>query len=128
MDWGVANGTATVVALADGSASIYLSSGGGYLGGHAQESIRSAAQLAVKLAATAQNQMKPAGTDFPLPGQGQVILYVHSDAGLLTASVPQQDLQSNRYPLSQLANAMQNVITQYRLHQQGHGAPEQKVN
>src|SRR6516225_870477 len=30
MDWGVPNGTATVMALSDGSASIYLSGGGGY--------------------------------------------------------------------------------------------------
>lgn len=33
MDWGVSEGSATVVALSDGHASIYLSSGGGYLGG-----------------------------------------------------------------------------------------------
>ena len=30
MDWGVDNGTATIVAFSDGNASIYLSSGGGF--------------------------------------------------------------------------------------------------
>ena len=33
MDWHLEKGTATVVAAADGSASLYLSSGGGYVGG-----------------------------------------------------------------------------------------------
>src|SRR5258706_9121922 len=33
MDWGVTNGTAPVVAISDGTASIYLSSGGGSIGG-----------------------------------------------------------------------------------------------
>jgi hypothetical protein len=33
MDWGVKNGTATIVAMSDGSASVYFSSGGGYIGG-----------------------------------------------------------------------------------------------
>lgn len=50
MDWGVRDHTATVVAMSDGSASVYLSSGGGYLGGIGQESIRKAAQNAVEVA------------------------------------------------------------------------------
>ena len=33
MDWNVTNGTATVLAGAEGTASIYLSSGGGFIGG-----------------------------------------------------------------------------------------------
>ena len=33
MDWGVSSGTASVVAMADGTATIYFSSGGGYLAG-----------------------------------------------------------------------------------------------
>lgn len=44
MDWGVTNGTATVVAISDGTASIYLSSGGGSIGG-GQAMTRSAKPL-----------------------------------------------------------------------------------
>jgi hypothetical protein len=33
MDWFVGKGTATVVAIVDGTASVYLSSGGGFIGG-----------------------------------------------------------------------------------------------
>jgi hypothetical protein len=40
MDWGVTEGTATAVAFSDGTASVYLSSGGGFIGGASHESIR----------------------------------------------------------------------------------------
>src|SRR4029077_10438111 len=33
MDWSLGSGTATVVAISDGTASVYLSSGGGSIGG-----------------------------------------------------------------------------------------------
>jgi hypothetical protein len=52
MDWGINNGTATVVAMSDGSASVYLSSGGGYIGGKGQEPIRLATEKAVEVART----------------------------------------------------------------------------
>src|SRR4051812_47928164 len=54
METGFPEGSFTLVALSDGNASIYLSSGGGYLGGGAHETIRKAAQAMVALAATFQ--------------------------------------------------------------------------
>lgn len=55
MDFHVDHGTATVVASADGSASLYLSSGGGFLGGSQRfPAIRDAALHAVALAAALQ--------------------------------------------------------------------------
>ncbi|HEX6495514.1 MAG TPA: hypothetical protein VF018_08530, partial [Acidobacteriaceae bacterium] len=51
MDWNVSNGTATVLAAADGTASVYLSSGGGFLGGGQKyPTIRDAALRAIHLA------------------------------------------------------------------------------
>src|SRR5512146_322436 len=61
MDWGVPGGTATVMALTDGSASIYLSSGGGYLGGQNQESVRTAALHAIEIAREFASQMQRTG-------------------------------------------------------------------
>ena len=71
MDWGIQSGTVTVVAMSDGSASIYLSSGGGSLGGIGQEAIRNAAKHAVGLASSVQRQMKETKT-FPLPQTGRL--------------------------------------------------------
>jgi hypothetical protein len=115
MDWGVMNGTATVVAIADGTASIYLSSGGGSIGGgQSHDSIRKAAQKMVSVAAEFQPQM-PATDTYPLPQSGQVTFYVLTDAGVFTASAPQEDLSSHRHPLGKLGDAAQEIITQYRL-------------
>lgn len=114
MDWGVPNGTATVMALSDGSASIYMSGGGGFLGGQKQESVRAAAHLAVETAAEFQPQMK-ATTDYVLPASGEVIFYVLTDSGVFTASDKEEELRKPGHPLLKLGNVMQNVITQYRI-------------
>lgn len=115
MDWGVTNGTATIVAISDGTASIYLSSGGGSIGGgQSHDSIRKAAQKMVSIAAAFQPQMRATDT-YPLPQQGQVTFYVLTDAGVFTATAPQEELSSHRNPLSKLGDAAQDIIAQYRL-------------
>jgi hypothetical protein len=80
MDWGIRQGTATVVALSDGSASVYLSSGSGFIGGEGHEAIRKAAQRMVSTARETQAQMK-ATTTYPLPKEGEVVFYSLTDSG-----------------------------------------------
>ncbi len=117
MDWGVTNGTATVVALSDGSASAYLSSGGGFIGGIGQEPIRKAAQNAVVVAREFKARMT-ATTAYPLPARGQVTLYALTDSGVFTAKGLQEDMSTRRDPFSKLGDAMQAIITEYRLWEQ----------
>jgi hypothetical protein len=114
MEIGFPEGSATIVALVDGSASIYLSSGGGSIGGGAHESIRKAAIGMVNLAAKYLPRMA-ATKEFPLPKNGQTIFYVLTDAGTFTASAPENDLGENHHFLSLLFYAGQEIITQYRL-------------
>jgi hypothetical protein len=115
MDWGVAEGSATVVAIADGTASIYLSSGGGSIGGgQSHESIRQAAMRAVSVAAEVQPEMRPV-TSYPLPSAGEVVFYVLTDAGVFSASASEKELGGHRHRLSKLGDAMQEIITQYRV-------------
>jgi len=86
MDWGIAAGTATVVAVTDGTASVYLSSGGGFIGGgQSHDSIRSAAKRTVELAGELQPLMRLT-TTYPLPQRGYVTFYVLTDAGVFTAT------------------------------------------
>ncbi len=125
MDWGMGSGTVTVLALSDGSASIYLSSGGGSLGGIGQEPIRNAAKKAVTLAAEVQSQMKPVSA-FPLPATGQVQFYVLTDAGVYAAGASESDLQTGRSPFSKLGDGMQGVITEYRIFQERSQGPHSK--
>ena len=119
MDWGVTNGTASVLALSDGHASVYLSSGGGYLGGaESHDSVRTAAKQMI--AAAIQIQPRTHITkEFPLPRKGEVVFYLLTDDGVFTANAMQRDLSTHSDPLSNLGDAAQNVITQYRLIQPG---------
>ena len=114
MDWGMQRGTATVVATADGSASVYFSNGGGYIGGKGQEPIRAAAQNAVEVAHTIQLPAQPT-TTYPLPEEHGVFFYLLTDAGVFMFRASDQDMNSHGHPLRKLGDAMQGIITQYRL-------------
>jgi len=114
MDSGLTEGTSTVVAFSDGNASVYLSSGGGFIDGSSHETIRKAAQKMVAIAADFQPKAL-ATTTCPLPRHAQVIFYFLTDAGVFTANAPEEELSSHRHPLSKLGDAGQNIITQYRL-------------
>ena len=114
MDWVVSAATATIVAFSDGSASVYFSSGGGLLGGQAYESIRHAARQAVAVAAEFQPHMQLT-TDFPLPQPGIVVFYLLTDSSVFTSSTFESALKTHSHALSKLGDAMQAIITAYRL-------------
>jgi len=114
METGFPEGSFTLVALSDGNASIYLSSGGGSIGGGGHETIRRAAQAMVTLAAKFQPQAT-ATKEFPLPKNGQTIFYLLTDSGAFTTSASEQDLGEERHPWSPLFHAGHEVIGQYRL-------------
>jgi len=114
MDWGVEKGTVTVVALSDGSASVYFSTGGGLIGGGGQEPIRKAAKKAVEVARAVQVSTR-AATAFPLPQRGGVTFYLLTDNDAFTANTTEAELSAGSHPFRELGDAMQGVITQYRL-------------
>jgi hypothetical protein len=115
MDWYLTSSRASVVAVFDGSASIYLGNGGGFLGG-AQESIaiRTAAVQAVKVAELALANFQPVQAA-DLPDRGNVYFYARTESGLLRAVASEKHLSDATDPMTPLGTAMQNIITQYRL-------------
>jgi len=119
MDWPVSSqATATVAAFADGTASIYLSNGGGFLGGgQAHESIRNSAVNTLEIADELKSFMHPT-TTFPLPARGEVIFYVRTDSAVLTATAKEDDLRTHSNPLYRLGDSAQAIVTDYRLEQQ----------
>ncbi len=115
MDWAVARQVATVVATSDGSASIYYSSGGGSIGGgYARSAIRDAALHAVSTASKLMSATQLTD-EFPLPERGGVNFYIVTDKGVRMARASVELLSTNRHPLSELGNAMQSIITEYRM-------------
>ncbi|MGC3980133.1 MAG: hypothetical protein QM808_02615 [Steroidobacteraceae bacterium] len=120
MDIGADEGfTITTVAYEDGTASIYLSNGGGFIGGgQRHEAIRNAAYVMLKAAEQTLTNMT-AVKAHPLPGAGKTSFYVVTDAGTYLATAATKDIEAgSQHPLYQLYVAGQDVITQYRISQQ----------
>lgn len=115
MDWHLDHRTVTAMAAADGNASLYLSTGGGFLGGSPRyPTIRAAALHAVALANGLLSLFEPTTTS-ALPSLGDVTFYVTTNAGLHVAVASQTRLRSGTDPLAGLGGAMQKIVTEYRL-------------
>jgi hypothetical protein len=109
MEWETPNGTGTLLVLSDRSASVYFSNGSGYLGSESQ-AIRQAAESTVNVAGELRAQMHQT-TTYPLPQRGEVVFYLLTDGGVYTASGSDEDLKSNRLPLSRLRNTATGLAT-----------------
>ena len=114
METGFPEGTATLVSMLDGSASLYFSGGGGVIGGSGHESVRRVATAFVRLAGQQQACMAVTRT-FPLPRDGRTVFYVLTDSGVFSAEADESALGEQRHALSPLFYAGQDVITQLRL-------------
>jgi hypothetical protein len=114
METGYPEGAATLVAVADGTTSLYLSSGGGVIGagGHAAvaEASRRWRDAAVDLLPALAPVEEP-----PTPGDGITQFVAVTPGGLRGAAEREQELGGGRHPLSPLFYAGQDVITQIRL-------------
>jgi hypothetical protein len=114
METGYPEGTATLLSLSDGSASLYFSGGGGVIGGSGHESVRRVATAFVRMAGEQQPSMSPT-TTFPLPRADRTVFYVLTDSGVFTTEAEERALGEERHGLSPLFYAGQDVITQLRL-------------
>jgi hypothetical protein len=104
---------ATVVAVADRSASVYWVNVGGRLGGQSRETLGNAALKMVKIAGELQPQMQLT-KNFPLPHRGGVIFYAVTYAGVFTATATQEEMRMHRGAFAKLGDAMQEIISAYK--------------
>jgi hypothetical protein len=81
MERGYAKGVATVVALGDGTASLWLSNGGSVTGGKGYAPAHDAAQRLCALAADSLGATASV-SEFPRPGAGRVRFYVLTAEGV----------------------------------------------
>ncbi len=114
MDWHVTAGTVTVMAAADGTASLYLSSGGGFIGGGESKPILHEAALHAIQLANGLVAKANAVDSSPLPREGVVYFYFNTHAGLRRAEAAEADLKSGTSEFSKLGGAMQAIVTGYR--------------
>jgi hypothetical protein len=114
MELGLRKGTATMLALADGTTSLYLSTGGGVIGGQGHESVRKANAALIATANELRENLQPV-TSLPVPEPGHTIFYARTDACVLSAGGQDRDLSDKSHPLSRLFHAGHAVLTELRL-------------
>jgi len=113
METGYDHAVVTLVAIADGSASIYFSTGGGLHGGVAHDAKRGAAVDLVDIAGDFAGEMDTV-TEFPQPDAGDVVFYVLTPAASYSVSDSEQSMGLGQSPFTPLFFAGQRLITEYR--------------
>ena len=117
METGDPEGTVTLLALLDGTVSLYFSIGGGFIGAGAHESVRREAFEFIGMAERYLDQLMSAQT-FPLPAEGRVQFYVLTFDGPLTVEADEQQVGEGQHKLSTLFYAGHDVITAIRQQQE----------
>jgi hypothetical protein len=113
IDWPLGEHTATIVAMADGNASLYTTSTFGIMGGISHESVRNAATALVKAAQTYYEQATPT-KDYLYPPSDRVRFYLLGFEGVRVIDADADALEKGRDKHVDLWAAGQNVVTELR--------------
>jgi len=114
MELGYAEAVATLAVFADGSASLYISTGGGVIGAGEHKPVREEAEKLLSVTETHVADFERAD-ETPYPKPGRVRFYVRTFQTMLTAEADEQDLGKLRHKLGPVFHAGHAVITQMRL-------------
>ena len=126
METGLEGGAVySLAVIADGSTSLYFSTGGGIIGSGQQPNVRMASKSMLEVASKYQVHMKPTSTT-PLPKPGQVQFFLLTSKGTLVYSADEQQLGNNRDRFADLFHAGHTVIGQVRLAQEARAKEQVK--
>jgi hypothetical protein len=115
METGYAEAVATLVAVSDGTVSLYFSNGGGIIGAGEHEVVRGVADSFLADAASYTARASPTA-EFPLPSRGRVRFYLVTPGGVYTADALEGDLGAERHAFSPLFFRGHELITAIREH------------
>ena len=109
METGYSEGSFTLVALRDGSVSLYFANGGGMIGIGQHETPR---KIAGELLALAPEYLSETTltTTYPVPSAGLTKFYFLTFDGIRTVEGKEEDMGYNRHPLSPLFHKAHDVI------------------
>ena len=116
MESGLSQAAATLVGVADGTTSLYYSTGGGMIGAGSRRDVAIATGRWLQTCGGLLEQLSPVA-DPPLPSEGMVQFVAVTPGGLRGAVAPAGELAERRHALSPLFYAGNDVITQVRLTQ-----------
>ena len=113
METGYDEAAVTVLAAADGSASMYFSNGGGLIGAGEYEQVREV--VFETLSEVQKHEALLSQTDaYPLPAPGRTRFYVVTDQGVLTAEASEDLLGNEKHELSPLFHQVHKLIAYMR--------------
>jgi hypothetical protein len=114
MDWGIDDATATVVAYQTGDASMYVSSGGGVIGGGKHQNVNDAAKSFVTLSQTFLD--KASKTDITtLPLTDEVKFYLLTNKGHFVIEEQMTKFENSTSPWLPLFEEGNKLITELRI-------------
>ncbi|HEY2805389.1 MAG TPA: hypothetical protein VGI92_05970 [Gemmatimonadales bacterium] len=113
MELGFEGGVATLVAVADGTASLYFSNGGGIIGAGRHDKVRAAAARFLVSAERSLGALA-AAADQAAPLSGHARFFVRTYVGLMTAAAPGEELAGGGHPLSALFFQGHDLVTAIR--------------
>ena len=111
-DWGMDAGSASIVVVADGTVSMYTSTGGGMIGAGTRDTVKMPAARFIKTVEAIHDALGPA-TDAPLPGPNEFACVALTYDGMRRAVVDLRLLQ-RADPLARAWVAGQDVIAALR--------------
>lgn len=113
METGYPEAVATLVAVSDGSASIYFSNGGGIIGAGEYAEVKKESLSFITVAGKYLSLMKKT-SNYDLPRKGFTRFYVVTNGGVLTTEVLEDDLGNNKSNFSPAFYQGQKLITAIR--------------
>lgn len=105
--------TATLLVLAEGTTSLYLSSGGGVVGAGLNPRVQAASEALLDQAQRDLARLTLA-RETPMPRVGEIRIYVRTFTTTLGAGAAMRDVVGESHPLAPLHAAAQDVLTQIR--------------
>jgi hypothetical protein len=114
MDWSIGDETATLISFISGDASLYLSSGGGMIGGQTHENVSNASKEFIK---KAENYISKASKteNNPLPNSDEVLFYFLTNKGKFVVKEKMENIESNKSELLNLFEEGNKVISEIRI-------------
>ena len=114
MDWGLDDETATLVSYASGDASLYLSSGGGIIGGGIHENVSMAAKELASDADTYFSESETPAIKYTMPVKGEVFFYFLTQKGVFTKRDSMENFEAGTSQLQSLFDNGNVVISELR--------------
>ena len=115
METGYPEAVATLIAVTDGTSSLYFSNGGGIIGGGEHQPVRDVAKSFIAMANEYVSK-RSAATTYPLPRKEYVRFYIVTAGAIYTVEALEDDLGNERHEFSPLFLKGHELITSIREH------------